>query len=141
VKPGNCSRPSRQAVLRYAIAILPLTIPPLGTLTTLTACETEIQRSEHEDRVLATDGFKKEPADTPERREMLARLPVNHFVERVDGNAVFYVYSDPTACQCIYVGTQHAYDSYKADRQSVDVYSNDDPSLDWKVWGPWPSAN
>jgi hypothetical protein len=138
---GNRRRPLRQVALGYAVAILPLGVFPLGTLMTLTACETEAQRIEHQDRVLVMDGFQKRPADTPERREALARLPVNHFVQRVDGNTVFYIYSDPTVCHCIYVGTQHAYDNYKADRQSVVIYPNDDPTLNWNAWGSWSAGN
>jgi hypothetical protein len=118
MKSGNRNRPPSQVALRDAVAVLPLILLPL-----------------------AMDGFQEKVADNPERREMLTRLPANHFVERFDGNTVLYIYSDPTACHCIYVGTQQAYNNYKADRQSVVVYLNDDPTLDWNAWGPWPVGN
>jgi hypothetical protein len=136
MKSGNPGRPVRGLALGCAVAIL-----PLGTLATLTACESEAQRIEHQDRDLVTDGFQKQPANTPERREILTRLPVNHFVQRIDGSTIFYVYSDPTVCNCIYVGTQRAYDNYKADRQSVVIYPYDGSTADWNAWGPWPAGN
>jgi hypothetical protein len=100
------------------------------------ACEIE-----HQGRALAADGFQKRPADTPERREMLSRLPVNHFVQRFDGSTITYIYSDPTVCNCIYVGTQSAYNNYKAVRQSVVIYSYEGAPSDWNAWGPWPAGN
>jgi len=45
---------------------------------------------------------------------MLARLPADKFVMRQNGDRVHYVYADPLVCGCLYVGTQQAYNQYKA---------------------------
>jgi hypothetical protein len=136
MKSGTPSGLPRRPALPCAVAIL-----LLGTLAAVSACETEAQRIEHQDRSLVADGFQPKPADTPERQTMLSRLPVNHFVQRVDGGRSLYIYSDPTVCKCIYVGTQHNYDNYKADRQSVVILPYEGAAADWTVWGPWPAEN
>lgn len=136
MKSGNpCRVPCRLALPSSVVILL------LGTLAAVSACETETQRIEHQDRALLADGFQPKPADTPERQAMLSRLPVSHFVQRLDGGRSLYIYSDPTVCKCIYVGTQHNYDNYKADRQSVVIFPYEGAAADWTVWGSWPAEN
>lgn len=67
----------------------------LLSIAALTACQTQQQIvSAHEDN-LAAAGFIVRPANTPERQAMLHRLPPHVFVQRVNGDAVHYVYADP----------------------------------------------
>jgi hypothetical protein len=114
-------------------------------LVTLAACQTPQQRvAQHEDN-LAAAGFIVKPANTPERKAMLARLPANHFVQRTNGDTIHYVYADPLLCGCLYVGSQQAYNQYKRDQQqrhlaneeqmTAETYS--DASWNWNAWGPW----
>lgn len=111
----------------------------------LSACETQQQRiSEHEDRLSAA-GFVIKPANTPERQEMLKKLPADRFVRREHGDAVHFVYADPVVCGCLYIGTQEAYNRFKANelaqrfldeqRMTADTYS--DATWNWGAWGPW----
>jgi hypothetical protein len=44
---------------------------------------------------------------------MLNRLPPHTFAQRVNGDAVHYVYADPLVCGCLY-----------------------DPAWSWNAWGP-----
>ncbi|GAA4497796.1 hypothetical protein [Gluconacetobacter tumulicola] len=75
---------------------------------------------------------------------MLNRLPPHHFVRRTHGNAVFYVYADPTVCDCLYVGDQAAYDNYQsyrqqkmlADEQQMTAGEYRDATWNWNAWGP-----
>lgn len=111
----------------------------------LAACQmTKGSITRHEDR-LAAAGFVVKPANTPERQDMLHRLPPNKFVQRANGDDIKYVYADPVVCGCLYVGTQAAYAQFQRDRQqrqmadqqqmSAQMYS--DSAWNWGAWGPW----
>jgi hypothetical protein len=108
---------------------------------TFSGCQTQRQMvTEHEDQ-LAAAGFLVRPANTPEREAMPRRLPPLKFIERVRGDAVHYVYSDPLVCNCLYVGSQQAYNQFKlheqqrrlADEQLLTAQVYSDPA--WS-WGP-----
>ena len=111
----------------------------------LAACESEQQRvTEHEDKLSAA-GFVVKPANTPERQAMLVKLPAHKFVRRDSGDVVHYVYADPLVCNCLYVGTQDAYNKYKAnelaqhlaDEQQMTAQTYSDATWNWGAWGPW----
>lgn len=111
----------------------------------LAACESQQQRvTEHEDKLSAA-GFIVKPANTPERQAMLVKLPANKFVRRENGDVVHYVYADPLVCNCLYVGTQDAYNKYKAnelaqhlaDEQQMTAETYSDATWNWGAWGPW----
>jgi hypothetical protein len=99
----------------------------------------------HEDK-LAAAGFVMLLADTPERQAMLTRLPIDQFVIRQNGSSVHYVYADPIVCGCLYVGTQEAFDQYKASQEMANLASQEmlvaqmyeDESWSWGAWGPGP---
>jgi hypothetical protein len=59
-------------------------------------------------------GFVVRYADTPEKLEHLRRLPPDKLVTRLRNGRKYYVYADPTVCQCAYVGTAEAYRVYRA---------------------------
>ena len=111
----------------------------------LTACQTQQQVVEQREDLLSAAGFIVRPANTPERQAMLNRLPPHKFVQRVNGDVVHYVYADPLVCGCLYVGTQQAYNQYKANQlqqhladeqqMAADTYS--DAAWNWGAWGPW----
>ena len=114
----------------------------------LTACQTQQQQVEQREDLLSAAGFIVRPANTPERQAMLHRLPPHKFVQRVNGDVVHYVYADPLVCGCLYVGTQQAYNQYKANQlqqhladeqqMAADTYS--DAAWNWGAWGPWTAG-
>ena len=128
-------------------------------IVVLTACQAPRQRIIHHENDLAAAGFLVRPADTSERRTLLAKLPAHKFVQRVKDDKVHYVYADPTVCKCLYVGTQQAYGLYQQNRQSErqikelesdlkdhqNAAEDDDfnqqlysePGYNWEAWGPW----
>ena len=117
----------------------------VSCIALLSACQTPQERvSEREDN-LAAAGFIVRPANTPERRAMLAKLPPNRFVQRVKGDNVHYVYADPLVCGCLYVGSQQAFSQYKrheqeqhlADEQQMTAQTYSDAAWNWGAWGPW----
>lgn len=64
------------------------------------------------DQLTAT-GFVQRKADSPERVAALQSLPPHQFVLRNSNGSVKYLYADPIACDCIYVGGQRAYNLYR----------------------------
>ena len=111
----------------------------------LAACTTPQERVALKEDNLAAAGFVLQPANTPDRQAMLNRLPPHHFVRRVRGDVVSYVYADPLVCDCLYVGSQEAYGRYQAylqqrrliDDQETTAQLFSDPAWDWNAWGPW----
>jgi len=110
----------------------------------LSACQLEQQGIiQHEDN-LAAAGFVVHLANTAERQAMLHRLPANQFVRRDGGGVTLYVYADPVACSCLYVGNQQAFDQYISNQQ-LDLYGQEkiaaqayfDAAWNWGAWGPW----
>jgi hypothetical protein len=118
----------------------------LLSLAVLSACETQQQAIVSREDKLSAAGFIIKPANTPERQAMLTRLPANQFVQRQNGDTIHYVYSDPIVCGCLYVGTQQAFNQYKAnqlaqhlaDEQQMNAQMYSDAAWNWNAWGPWP---
>src|SRR5277367_2820747 len=112
---------------------------------TIVACQSQSALVTQSEDNLAAAGFVVRPANTPERQAMLKRLPPHQFVQRVNGDTVHYVYADPLVCDCLYVGTQQAYNQYKrdqqqknlADEQQMTAQMYSDPAWSWNAWGPW----
>ncbi len=117
----------------------------LGVALSLGACQTTQQRVEHKEDALAAAGFEVKPANTPQREDMLHRLPPHKFVMRQKGDTVDYVYADPLVCNCLSVGTQAAYDQLKeherqqhlADEAQMTAQMYSDSAWNWGAWGPW----
>jgi hypothetical protein len=131
----------------------------LLAVVALAACQTSRQRIVNHENDLAAAGFLLRPADTAERRALLAQLPEHRFVQRVKDGKVHYVYADSSVCQCLYVGSEAAYGQYQQNKQAkaedkelerdlkrhnnaaedddfnAQVYS--DPAYHWEAWGPW----
>jgi hypothetical protein len=120
-------------------------IAVLLVLGGISACQQMQQNSiiQHEDN-LSTAGFIVRLANTAERQAMLRRLPPNRFVQRVSGGVPLYVYADPVACSCLYVGNQQAFNQYISNQQ-LDLYGQEkiaaqdyyDAAWNWDAWGPW----
>jgi hypothetical protein len=117
----------------------------------LAACQSAPPNLGAYDDNLAAAGFIMKPANTPQREAMLIRLPQHQFLIRQNGNVVHYVYADQLVCDCIYVGTQQAYDQYRATQVAQNLASErqlaalsyDDAAWSWNAWGPWglPDSN
>lgn len=84
-----------------------------GITFLVAACADSEAEAPVKDSLLAEAGFVRRDADTPERLAALKALPPHQFVLRNSNGSVKYMYADPTACGCIYVGGQRAYDQYR----------------------------
>jgi hypothetical protein len=137
---SSCSqriiRPRQRTVRHTLLLLLPALV--------LSACETRQERVAKREDYLAAAGFVLQPANTPERQGMINRLPANRFVRKDRGQDVTYVYADPLVCGCLYVGSQAAYDRYRANmlqqrianEQAVAAQLSYNDGWDWGGWGP-----
>ncbi len=97
------------------------------------------------ERTLAAAGFQMKFADTPEKIDELATLPQRTLAPQERDGELFYVYADPKYCNCLYVGTDKAYERYqklalqqKLAREKVEAAEmNEDASMNWGMWGGW----
>jgi hypothetical protein len=117
----------------------------IGGLVSQTAWAKTKGSIERKENALSAAGFEPRPANTPQRQQMLARLPADKFSRRVKGDATIYVYADPKVCNCLYIGDQTAYAAYQrqaqakqiADERQEAAQDYQDSSWDWSSWGPW----
>ena len=65
-------------------------------------------------QLLISSGFNPIAATTPAMMARLMSFPANQFLLRQKGGRPYYVYADPTACTCAYVGSVAAMDKYRA---------------------------
>jgi hypothetical protein len=65
-------------------------------------------------QLLISSGFNPIAATTPAMVARLMSFPANQFVLRQKGGRPYYVYADPSACTCAYVGSVAAMDKYRA---------------------------
>jgi hypothetical protein len=115
----------------------------------ITACQTTPPDFGAQENQLAAAGFVMKPANTPERQTMLGRLPAHRFLLRQNGGSTHYVYADPLVCDCLYVGTQQAYQQYRmnllsqhlADERQLAALTWSDAAWSWGAWGPWEAVD
>jgi len=133
-----CRANLRRATIRCAL---------LG-VTVLAACQSAPpDYGAYEDNLTAA-GFMMRPASTPQRQALLARLPAHRFLIRQNGAAIHYVYADPLVCDCLYVGTQQAYNQYRSnqrqknllDERQLIALTYSDAAWSWDAWGPWSAV-
>jgi hypothetical protein len=93
----------------------------LGAALLVAACANTGTGVSSKQDMLVAAGFVPKNADTPSRIAALKSLPPHKFVTRAKNGSPRFLYADPTACGCIYVGDQQAYDQYRqlATRQTV----------------------
>ncbi len=106
-----------------------------------------IERAEarNTEDLLAAAGFRQLPADNPQRIDALAALKPRTLTSVVRNGTNYFVYPDPTNCNCLYVGSEANYDEYKrlalekqiADEQVMAAEDAQDAAFDWGLWGPW----
>jgi len=75
----------------------------------------DVSSQQHTDanNLFTAAGFVVQYADTPEKLAHLRKLPPDKLVSRSRNGKKYYVYADPTICQCAYVGTSQAYRTYQ----------------------------
>ena len=64
--------------------------------------------------LLAQAGFQKIPADTPKRVQHLQTVAPHRLIKRTSDGKTYYVYADPSHCNCMFIGSESAYATYKS---------------------------
>ena len=98
------------------------------------------------EQVLAASGFVMKLSDTPEKLANLQTLKPRTLVPHEREGRLYYVYADPEACRCLYVGTEAQYQEYqrlvlaqrRADEELMAAQDNLSATLNWRIWDPWP---
>jgi len=81
---------------------------------TLVGCGSAMQQTANQqEELLMAAGFAKKPADTPEKMSRLRRVPLYEIAVRKKGEQPVYYYADPNVCQCIYLGNETNYQTYR----------------------------
>ena len=94
--------------------------------------------------MLAAAGFQVRVADSPHRVAQMKQLPSSRFVTRVRNGQKVYLYSDPHACNCVYLGSQQNWDAYQQQLAARQMAKEEEISAaesqaewDFGAWG-WP---
>lgn len=91
----------------------------LGFFVLLTFAGTDpVQAQLASEMKLEDAGFIMRRADTPEKMAQLRKLPPRKFATRVGKTGRYYVWADPDACQCAFVGTERAFQAYRDMRRA-----------------------
>ena len=101
-------------------------------------CSTTTER----EYILSTAGFRKAPADTPERQAQFNSLPADKITTVQRDGVTYYTIPDPKK-KVLYVGRKPEYQEYQrilqqnqlAQEQLAAAQMNQDAA--WKAWGPW----
>jgi hypothetical protein len=62
---------------------------------------------------LSSSGFRVQLANDAAGKKALRALPPHQFVTHSMAGQMRYFYAEPQHCNCVFVGTQQAYDSYR----------------------------
>ncbi len=92
----------------------------VGFAVGMTACATTTQNTES---LLSQAGFRRLPADAPQKVAHLQTLPERRLVGRTYQGKKYYVYADPTGCKCLYIGNPSQYQSYRQIVQQLQAPS------------------
>jgi hypothetical protein len=63
---------------------------------------------------LSSSGFRLQLANDPAGKKAMHALPVHRFVMHKVGGEVRYLYAEPQHCNCIFIGTAQAYNTYRS---------------------------
>ena len=86
-----------------------------GLLATLLAAPPAVAQSSNLaiGMKLEDAGFKMREANTPDKMARLNSIPPHKFVPHRKNGVRYYVYADPTYCNCAFVGDQTAMNAYR----------------------------
>ena len=76
-------------------------------------CEPGVAGQEATDMFLKDAGFVVRVADTPAERARLRAVPARKFLRRHKEGHAYYIYVDPDACRCAFLGDEDAMKTYR----------------------------
>jgi hypothetical protein len=118
----------------------------LAALVATTGCAA-LQRegAMQQERLLAAAGFQMKFANTPTLAAKAAEMPQRRVVPVPADDGVRYVWADAKYCNCIYAGSEKAYDRYQRLVVQSDIAAENEEAatemqeaqFDWGAWGMW----
>ncbi|HVN90220.1 MAG TPA: hypothetical protein VMT61_10440 [Candidatus Binataceae bacterium] len=111
---------------------------PIGALFLLASAfsagcaESNTDRANRMGKLLMESGFRAVNADTPKRMEKLGELPPLKLTAGMHKGKPAYWMADPYACQCLWVGGQHAYSEYRQLKNIEPVEANSPAYADFR---------
>ena len=81
---------------------------------------------------LSSAGFRVQLANDPAGQKAMRALPAHRFVVHKVGDEARYFYAEPQHCVCIFIGTQHAYDTSR-NMLSQPLKPTDNVPADYKT--------
>lgn len=118
----------------------------IGLAITFGACAAmKNQEAAQVERTLSAAGFQIKFADTQAKMDHLKTMTQRTLFPTQRDGEVYYMYADATTCNCLYVGTEKAYQRYQklaiqqqiAQNQRNAAEMNQMSSMNWGMWGPW----
>ncbi len=122
------------------IALLALTIAL--SATGCATVEGDMARAEATDlaSTLRAAGFTLIPSDTPQRIESMRTLPPLAFTRVMRGGRPYFLYADPRACMCLWVGSQAQMERYRqlSGQEELSAMQDDvtNAELQAELWDP-----
>lgn len=94
--------------------------------------------------MLSAAGFRKIPADTPQRQAHLNSLPPDKITPVQSGGTLYYTFPDPKR-NVLYVGQEAQYQEYQelryqdqvAMQEKLNVARMNQDDAWFELWGPW----
>ena len=113
----------------------------LGLVSMVGCASTTIEN----ERLLAAAGFQMKLAQTEEQKARLKTMTQHELVPFEHDGQLRYVYADAKYCNCIYAGTEAAYQRYErlalkqrlANDQIQAAEMNQAAAMNWGMWGAW----
>ncbi len=129
----------RMVWLKFTIAIGVMAVALAGCAGTGEKNPARMERN------LLHVGFQMKLADTPEKMKRLKALPQREIFRYEKEGKIHFVYADAEECECVYVGSESAYQRFvnlkrdkKLDQKNrVSREMRTIPSVDMQTWGPW----
>ncbi len=107
----------------------------------LAGCVTQQEIVQGQENMLSAAGFVARAADTPERQANLKTLPPHKFIFQNRNGKLVYIYSDPTVCDCLYIGSEQAYRKYRQLALQKQIADENLQAAEMNMsnaqWGPW----
>jgi hypothetical protein len=139
----TCGKSSFFSTIRSRKLTLVLLV---GLIVAFGACAAmENQEAAKVERTLAAAGFQVKFANTQAKMDHLKTMTQRTLFPTQRDGEVYYMYADATNCNCLYVGTENAYQRYQklaiqqqiVQNQRNAAEMNQMSSMNWGMWGPW----
>ena len=108
-------------------------------------CGTAQRRAVETERLLAAAGFQMRLEDTERESKNMLNLPQREIFPQQRDGKTYFVYADDEYCNCIYVGTEEAYQRFSrmaveskiAQQRLSASRAQANAALSWGAWGPF----